>query len=271
MNSPHSLLQSLLPEIKRNPQILGILAQSMGGGGQGVGGILGSQPPQALAGGPPMRQAPRPMPQAQPAPMTASAPRMGQGGPRASGWRDMARLLAAGIGDYRGGNDLAMLRDEWTKRDAGQQQQAQMAALQEQLAGLDGVTQEQLLLGQLDPEALLTMRAKANEPVNLDFHYGDNGEFVARDPHTGKPVVTEAGTPPPPKPGGKWEKGPDAWYWVPDDGMTPPKRGPALGAAPRVFAPARGGGRGGGGRGARPATGGGVSYSDIPAGGVVVR
>jgi len=108
------------------------------------------------------------------------------------------------------------------------------------------------MLGQLDPEALLTMRAKANEPVNLDFHYGDNGEFVARDPHTGKPVVTEAGTPPPPKPGGKWEKGPDAWYWVPDDGMTPPKRGPALGAAPRVFAPARGGGRGGGGRGARP-------------------
>jgi len=164
MNSPHSLLQSLLPEIKRNPQILGILAQSMGGGAQGVGGILGGQPPQALAGGPPMRQAPQPMPQAQPAPMTASAPRMGQGGPRASGWRDMARLLAAGIGDYRGGNDLAMLRDEWTKRDAA----GPAAARQQELmtaarASITDPREWSVFLA--DPEAWAKSRAKGYEPL----------------------------------------------------------------------------------------------------------
>lgn len=186
MANPHGLLQSLLPEIQRNPQLLGILAQSMGSGAQGVGGILGGQLPQALAGGPPMRQAPQPMPQAQPAPMTASAPRMGQGGPRASGWRDMARLVAAGIGDVRGGNDLAMLRDEWTKRDQGRQEQDQMAALQERIGGLDGLTQEQMMLGQVNPEALLSMLAKPKEPKERErqmvgpdlYERGDDGKWT---------------------------------------------------------------------------------------------
>lgn len=190
MNSPHSLLQSLLPEIQRNPQLLGILAQSMGGGGQGVGGILGGQPPQALAGGPPMRQAPQPMPQAQPAPMTVSAPRMGQGGPRASGWRDMARLVAAGIGDYRGGNDLAMLRDEWTKRDAA----GPAAARQQELmtaarASITDPREWSVFLA--DPEAWAKSRAKGYEPLvvaNESSVFNERG-FQRPDPvdYTMKP------------------------------------------------------------------------------------
>jgi len=172
MGNPLGAFQGILADIKRNPQLLGILAQSMGGG-QGVGGILGEHPPQGLAGGPPtpqdgpdMSMGFPPMPAARPAPMTASAPRMGgqqYGGPRASGWRDMARLVAAGIGDVRGGNDLAALRDEWTKRDAA----GPAAARQQELmtaarASITDPREWSVFLA--DPEAWAKSRAKGYEP-----------------------------------------------------------------------------------------------------------
>jgi len=97
----------------------------------------------------------------------------------------------------------------------------------------------------LDPEGWLKKNADRFAPQDPSVvggamvapTYGPQGWSAA-------PIYTAPEKPPEAKPGGKWEKGPDAWYWVPDDGATPPKRGPALGAAPRTFAPPRVGGSG---------------------------
>lgn len=124
----------------------------------------------------------------------------------------------------------------WDSMDA-QRARRQIAQQQAQIRA--NLPPDQQAVFDVSPELWAQYFGKPKEALPLDIVGDSTGGYRAIDRMTGETRRQEAGTPPPPKPGGKWEKGPDAWYWVPDDGLTPPRKGPAIGAAPKVFAPLR--------------------------------
>jgi hypothetical protein len=156
--------------------------------------------------------------------LPAQAPRKG------GGWRQNLDLIGSGLREASGESGQL---DAYRKRVAGAGQSEKDAQFRANLPP------EQQAVYDVSPEIWAQYFGKPKEQMPLDIVGDSAGGYRAVDRMTGETRRQEMGSPPPAKPGGQWERGPDAWYWVSDDGLTPPRKGPALGAAPKTFAPPR--------------------------------